>query len=631
MTPEPSETPMYSNQGGVWDSLGLPSYTAELGPRAQGVVSLAQALVSVDQIANAESRLPEATVTVPLSEVVDVHGNLTPDSPGPWEMIARKLGKLYKADDNTLEQSPAGVDARNRRRTRPKKAAPKFKAYGIVALPSRWVPVAPSRPLLGAQYEIQERLFLSIDHYVKGFFDAASTSTEAVLPIVQNSRAVQQTPKKKNKVARAKRQQRMDAVVREVLDKRVVAEFATIPCSPHMLVQFWNLCRNLRGISVQVWGSNAHGHVYIHHCIKGLLDVAVKSSTSLLSGMVPILERLLQVRSIEKKDMAAEEAKKKTKQKRKEKKKEKAKEKANDKTKEKTKETRDDILRNKAENRKRNKEVKMKESWMKKITGGKTDGKSEDETKDTLERAFKCTADSLSTRLGGTHPLILGARADFYHHWDDKALSIDRQQTLFEEYKQVLAEMEQRYYDQTDDRMLQFLSNYAATAYYIGRDNDLAIKLASDLWDRTRDWDGNAWTIKAQCMVDAALILGTVYSSPSGIHRMTREQMYELQKSMGYNTRGKRGRKEWRRMFNLPPPPDSLPFAQVVGRLHEASERPKDGVLGWNWDLAVASLSDQLLRFSKRSEESSPWSKLAEEEAELEFFDDLAYVGIRRG
>jgi len=234
------------------------------------------------------------------------------------------------------------------------------------------------------------------------------------------------------------------------------------------------------------------------------------------------------------------------------------------------------------------------------------------QTKYTLELLCKCTAEILSTRLDATHPLALQAYADYYRHWNEQALGPKRRQELLKEYKQSLEKSETRFC-RDEDRTVHILSSYAAAAYYLGRDNDLAKALATDLWERTQpqSWvpgtgDGQSgaspatWTIKAQCMADAASILGLVCPTYHENLRKTQREMRGLKKSMGCNPRTKGGRRKWRRISTAPEPPTSWEVSRVTAILRRTVNALEQGC-GEAWDglIATASLSSQLERLEK--------------------------------
>lgn len=457
-----------------------------------------------------------------------------------------------------------GPQRTNPTRTRAKKALARLEPRPVEE-------VTPVLPFVPFSYfgpcRIQEVLAICVNTYIRGFFDAATTTNEvletqyrtewqwrtlynrcqAVSLVVQKSTAaIQQTPSATAKMTPGwrkaeaqRRQQRVDNVIRGIIHRRVLAEFAHATCSPHMLVNFWNLCRTLRGIAARIQGNNETNHVYIIDCARALRDVFGPRTHDHHAGLMKILEYLVQV--------------------------------------------------------------------------------PPGQVKDTLELLSKCTAEILSTRLDATHPLILQAYSDYYRYWNEAALSPERRRTLLEEYQQSLEKSEERF-GKDDDRTIQILSSYAAAAYYIWRDNDLAKRLATELWQQTNQRSsatpstpttttttreneftsaspGVNWTAKAQCMADAATILGLVCATHHEYKRKTKKEMRDHKKSMGCDPRKKKGRDKWRQISTAVEPPIPWKVGEVAAKLRQAVETLQEyWVYAGAWDglITVASLSDQL-------------------------------------
>lgn len=470
--------------------------------------------------------------------------------------------------------------AENSKRTRSKKAMVRLKPRPVEEAPGLpLVPMVLDPPLVYGCSTIQEFLAISVNTYIKGFFDAETTTRQvldvqyktewqwkalynrchAVSMIVQKRSVAIPTAAemtRRRKPARAQESRlRTACVISGIIYKRILSEFAKTPCSPHMLVNLWNLCRGLRGIAVRIQGDNTINHVYILDCAAALRAAFGHMTTDHHAGLMKILEYLVQV--------------------------------------------------------------------------------PPGQIKDTLELLCKCTAEIISTRLEPTHPLTLQAYADYYRHWNNNneqarpGMQKRWREQLREEYKQSLERREAKF-SRNDDRTLQILSSFDAAAYYIGRDNDLAKRLATDTWKRTTqqqqqqiqhpEQDGDvgaarscaSWTTRTQCMADAASILALVCSTAHDENlRKTKKEMRDLKKEAGCNPRTKRGRRKWRRIAHLPePPPSPAGIGQVATLLRRTieileEERTKKGKECWDGLVAAASLSSQLMRLERGGQGNS--------------------------
>ncbi|KAM7211380.1 hypothetical protein V8F06_013231 [Rhypophila decipiens] len=514
-----------------------------------------------------------------------------PDPSDPWVMIRKKFFQLYIVEAKTLETAMLALKGayrfhaspdqfkrrmrkwpeckKNRRADEPK--TPKTVSYsgiikpGVVESPRRTrdkkalarlklrpidqAPGLPLGPMIPAPLlvygcaTIQEFLIVSVNKYIKGFFDARTTTRQvldvqyktewqwkalynrcqAVSMIVQKRPVAMPMPAAKTRRRKPAQieaiRQRTGSVIHGILEKHIFSEFAQTPCSPHMLVNFWNLCRALRGIAVRIQGDNTNAHVYILDCASALRSAFGHRTTNNHAGLMKILEYLVQV--------------------------------------------------------------------------------PPGQTKDTLELLCRCTAEILSTRLEPRHPLTLQAYVDYYRYWSTgerarPGLQKKWREQLCNEYQQSLEDSQAKF-GRNDDRTIQILSSFAAAAYYIRRVNEHARRLAKDAWRRTAQLHTGTTTTRTQCMADAASILGIVCSTAHDENlRKTKKEMGDLKKAAGCNPRTKGGRRKYRKLAPLPPPPPAPAQVSKVAALLRQTVEILEEEGGWNSRVAVASLSSQL-------------------------------------
>ncbi|KAK3896639.1 hypothetical protein C8A05DRAFT_20429, partial [Staphylotrichum tortipilum] len=212
------------------------------------------------------------------------------------------------------------------KRTRAKKrigtheARPKYVPTVPAAIPPHSIP--PS--LTPALYRVQHSLLHHIDKYVAGFFDSAAANTgvleaqylvewqwrsffnrcQAVSIVVQKQKVVQLPQLPNEPFAKSKRKQRVTEIVRSILGKHVFGEFAGTAesCTPSFLAPFWNLCHGLRGVAVQIAGSNDGDHVFIAECIAALHGLLGEPAPDHQAGLGQILQHLSQVTPSELRD-----------------------------------------------------------------------------------------------------------------------------------------------------------------------------------------------------------------------------------------------------------------------------------------------------------------------------------------
>ncbi|KAK4198774.1 hypothetical protein QBC40DRAFT_266506 [Triangularia verruculosa] len=110
-----------------------------------------------------------------------------------------------------------------------------------------------------------------------------------------------------------------------------------------------------------------------------------------------------------------------------------------------------------------------------------------------------------------------------------------------------LQESEEKY-GLRDDRSLSVLTNYMATAYYLYHDNALTWSLATHLWQRTMDWDGESWGPQAKGMWTASSMMVRLCSTTSDFKRKTHSQIRALMRREGCNPKTKAGRRKWRQI-----------------------------------------------------------------------------------
>ncbi|KAF5648930.1 hypothetical protein F52700_748 [Fusarium sp. NRRL 52700] len=206
--------------------------------------------------------------------------------------------------------------------------------------------------------------------------------------------------------------------------------------------------------------------------------------------------------------------------------------------------------------------------------------------KDITTLSCLCSARALSSRLEPHDPVVLEAWADYYQHHDRSKLEKD---VFLVHYQRAYQEARARYGTTenglSDERTLLILINYSYAAHYICHDEDLAYQLSSELWEQSgavlaeRD-PPKFWSVQVQGMTQAAKIQALLWY---GKHEEKYKSYEDLRKNIHkYNLANTHAqnryldqvlqeREKWRGIVCLPPydleAQSSFGIQEVVGEL----------------------------------------------------------------
>ncbi|KIW93594.1 uncharacterized protein Z519_06199 [Cladophialophora bantiana CBS 173.52] len=210
---------------------------------------------------------------------------------------------------------------------------------------------------------------------------------------------------------------------------------------------------------------------------------------------------------------------------------------------------------------------------------------------DTIRIGCLCTARALTSKLGPDNATVLSTWLNYYRYRDKEGL--DRQQFLGR-YGRALEEIEQQYAP-NHEYAIDILCNYAVAAHYLCHDNDLARKLAFDLWERTQSaCEEPAWTVKTKGMAEAAKLIALLGCVNHENKRKNAKDMKKIRQKAG--CKGKAGRKKWRQ--TLIPPPLPQDAAKAVAHLDEAARKLADRG-DWDSQFTAAFLYDCLANLTR--------------------------------
>ncbi|KAF5981867.1 hypothetical protein FCOIX_4006 [Fusarium coicis] len=163
-----------------------------------------------------------------------------------------------------------------------------------------------------------------------------------------------------------------------------------------------------------------------------------------------------------------------------------------------------------------------------------------------------CSARALSSRLKPHDPVVLKVWLDYYQQYDKSSL---RQDVFLSHYERAYHEAkttQQITGSRADDeRVILVLMDYCYAAHYICHDRALAYRLSSELWDLTgatlaRKNPPKAWSLEAQGMAEAAKIQSLVCYIKHEDKLKNRGEL-KVNKIHKYNLFSRRSRRRYRR------------------------------------------------------------------------------------
>ncbi|KAI1452548.1 hypothetical protein F4805DRAFT_27158 [Annulohypoxylon moriforme] len=205
-----------------------------------------------------------------------------------------------------------------------------------------------------------------------------------------------------------------------------------------------------------------------------------------------------------------------------------------------------------------------------------------------------CTARTLTQKLGEEHSIVLNVWANYYRHWDRDELDTVK----FCNSYQRLFEQTQRKLGRGHDLTILVLTDYTVAAYYVCRNTPLARELSLKLWGRLQPEVTAAiangkkigWTTRGRAIAESARILAQIDSFVDGEKQKTARQRFE--DNRGQTQAQKRKRNE----LCTPPTPGNI--AKAFQRV-ELAIGYLDDQADWDCAVAVASLYDCLGKLAK--------------------------------
>ncbi|CCT72739.1 uncharacterized protein FFB20_05534 [Fusarium fujikuroi] len=163
-----------------------------------------------------------------------------------------------------------------------------------------------------------------------------------------------------------------------------------------------------------------------------------------------------------------------------------------------------------------------------------------------------CSARALSSRLKPYDPVVLQVWLDYYQHYDKSSL---RKDVFLCHYERAYGEAnanQQITRSRTDgEKVLLVLMDYCYVAHYVCHDRALAYRLSSELWNLTGailagEQPPKAWSIEVQGMAEAAKIQALVCYIKHEDKLKSREDL-KVNKIHKYNLASRQSRRKYRR------------------------------------------------------------------------------------
>jgi hypothetical protein len=219
------------------------------------------------------------------------------------------------------------------------------------------------------------------------------------------------------------------------------------------------------------------------------------------------------------------------------------------------------------------------------------------ELQDTIRISCLCTARAVSSRLGPHNPLTLKRWAAYFREWDTEGL--DRG-SLMRSFEIALSDSEAEH-GPDSEYTIDLLCNYTIAAHYVCGDNELAGRLAADLWERTRCANERGlatWTLKAWAGVEAAQVLAlTSCIKTDFMRKNTADRIAARKRGMANGDT----RRRWHETVYRAPDRDMAlrglaPLKETVQQLGQGD---------WDCQLVTASVTDKLARLVQDFEEEA--------------------------